>query len=113
MQEDSGLKMFLHVKVTIIVYEYYALICKIICSSCIHVIYSTVGIQCPALSDPENGAVRITGTGVGDTATYTCISGYELSCSDTRLCGSNGEWSGSAPTCEGKYSMVQLLLDKT
>ena len=62
----------------------------------------SIAIQCPALSDPENGAVSITGTGVGDTATYTCNSGYELSGSDTRTCQSNGEWSGSAPTCEGK-----------
>ena len=67
-----------------------------------------LAVQCPALSDPENGAVSTTGTGVGDTATYTCNSGYELSGSDTRTCQSNGEWSGSAPTCEGKYSILQV-----
>ena len=60
-----------------------------------------LAVQCPALSDPENGAVTTTGTGVGDTATYTCNSGFEISGSDTRTCQSNGEWSGSAPTCEG------------
>ena len=65
-----------------------------------------LAVQCPALSDPENGAVSTTGTGVGDTATYTCISGYELSGSDTRVCGSDGEWSGSAPTCEGMILQV-------
>ena len=63
-------------------------------------------VQCPALSDPENGAVSTTGTEIGDTATYTCNSGYELSGSDSRTCQLNGEWSGSAPTCEGKYYTV-------
>ena len=61
------------------------------------------------MSDPENGAVTITGTGVGDTATYTCNSGYEISGSDTRVCGPDGEWSGSAPTCEGKYNSANKL----
>ena len=65
-----------------------------------------LAVQCPPLSDPENGAVSITGTGVGDTATYTCNNGYEISGSDTRICRLNGEWSGSPPTCEGKYSTV-------
>ena len=60
-----------------------------------------VAIQCDALSDPDNGAVSVTGTGVGDTATYTCDDGYELIGSSTRTCQSNGDWSGSPPTCEG------------
>ena len=70
----------------------------------------SIAIQCPALSDPENGACTTTGTGVGDTATYTCNSGFEISGSDTRTCQSNGDWSGSAPTCEGKYSILQVLI---
>ena len=61
------------------------------------------------MSDPENGAVSITGTGVGDIATYTCNDGFELSGSDTRACESNGEWSGSAPTCEGNQSLVHAV----
>ena len=61
-----------------------------------------VAIQCDGLSDPDNGAVSVTGTGVGDTATYTCDAGYELIGSSTRTCQSNGDWSESSPTCEGK-----------
>ena len=62
-------------------------------------IISTV-IQCDALSDPDNGAVSVTGTGIGDTATYTCDDGYELIGSSTRTCQSNGEWSDAPPICE-------------
>ena len=67
----------------------------------IHFLLIVVAIQCDALSDPDNGAVSVTGTGVGDTATYTCDDGYELVGSSTRTCQPNGEWSGSPPTCEG------------
>ena len=62
-----------------------------------------LAIQCAALSNPANGAVSITGTGVGDTAAYSCDIGYELSDSAIRVCRPNGEWSGSAPTCDRMY----------
>ena len=78
------------------------MICIITQSGSFAIYEFTLAVQCPALSDPENGAVSITGTGVGDIATYTCNDGFELSGSDTRTCESDGEWSGSAPTCEGK-----------
>ena len=67
--------------------------------------FCVLAIQCDALSDPANGTVSITGTGVGDTATYSCDEGYELSGSGTLTCQLNGEWSGSPPTCEGKHSI--------
>ena len=63
--------------------------------------HSIVIVECDALSDPVNGTVRVTGTGVGDTATYTCDEGYGLSGNRIRTCQSTGEWSGSPPTCEG------------
>ena len=40
-------------------------------------------------SDPvdiEDGMVTSTGTSVGDTATYSCDSGFELIGNDTRTC---------------------------
>ena len=61
-------------------------------------IYFTV---CDLLSDPDNGTVTATGTGVGDTATYFCDYGYELIGDGTVACQSSGNWSGSPPTCEG------------
>ena len=35
----------------------------------------------------------------GDTCSFTCNTGYELTGSDTRTCQSNGSWSGSDDVC--------------
>ena len=35
----------------------------------------------------------------GDTCSFTCNTGYELTGSDTRTCQSDGSWSGSNVTC--------------
>ncbi len=61
---------------------------------------------CDNLSISTNGAVsynppttpRLEGT----VATYGCVTGYELSPAANRTCGSNRQWSGSAPSsmCE-------------
>ena len=40
----------------------------------------------------------------GDTCSFTCNTGYELTGSDTRTCQSNGSWSGSDDVCRrGKF----------
>ena len=57
---------------------------------------------CPELSAPANGMVSVTGQRSGDTATYTCVSEYELNGSATRTCQATGMWSESAPTCVGR-----------
>ena len=61
-------------------------------------------LACPSLNDPSNGIITCSlgDDGVpdpGDTCTYTCNTGYELTGSHTRTCQSNGSWSGSAPLC--------------
>ena len=73
---------------------------------------SILAVQCiDVFTSPFlNGAISTTGAGVGDTATYTCDDGYELIGSDTRTCQSNGEWSGSAPTCEGTESCISIVV---
>ncbi len=65
---------------------------------------------CPDLPTPTNGeSVGYNNMGtmnnrpVGAVATYTCTDGYMLVGNMTRDCGSDGEWSGSAPTCEGAW----------
>ena len=35
-------------------------------------------VVCTTLGNPSNGMVSLTGTSIGDTATYTCDDGYEL-----------------------------------
>ena len=35
----------------------------------------------------------------GDTCSFTCNTGYELTGSDTRTCQSNGSWSGTNTVC--------------
>ena len=42
-------------------------------------------------------------TTVGSTATYNCSTGYNIHGNVSLTCGSDGTWSGSPPTCEGKY----------
>ena len=40
----------------------------------------------------------------GDTCSFTCNTGYELTSSDTRTCQSDGSWSGSDDVCRrGMY----------
>ncbi len=34
-------------------------------------------------------------------ATYTCTSGYTLSGDTAKTCGSDGQWIGSDPVCQG------------
>ena len=43
--------------------------------------------------------VSLTGTSIGDTATYTCDDGYELVGVEVLNCQSNGMWDSSPPIC--------------
>ena len=74
-------------------------------SRCIslHVIFIIlIVVDCGSLTDPGNGSVTHTaGTTFGQTATYSCNTGYNLVGDSTRTCQATGVWSGSAPTCEG------------
>ena len=55
--------------------------------------------MCPTLGNPTNGVVDLSGTSVGDTATYTCDSGYELVGTPVLNCLANGAWDNSPPVC--------------
>ncbi len=63
---------------------------------------------CSDLIAPTNGMISYNnmGTGslrpVGTVATYTCNTSYTLNEGSTRTCGSDGMWSGFAPSCQGK-----------
>ena len=61
-------------------------------------------MNCGNLTDPVNGSVNHTaGTTLGQTATYSCNTGYNLVGDSTRTCQAEENWSGSASTCEGMY----------
>ena len=61
-------------------------------------------LVCPLLTAPSNGmfSCSLGGDGVpstGDTCTFTCNTGYELTGNHTRTCQSDGSWSDSVPMC--------------
>lgn len=58
-------------------------------------------ITCGALTPPANGSVLTpTGTTLNASANYRCDSGYTLVGIATRVCGTDGSWSGTEPVCE-------------
>ena len=59
-------------------------------------------VDCGFLPDPANGRVdHAAGTSLGQTANYRCNTGYNLVGNSTRTCQAIGNWSLSAPTCQG------------
>ena len=60
--------------------------------------------KCPFLDAPDNGFVVIRGFLVGDNATYFCNADYILMSGDhVRHCMTDGQWSGSIPSCQSTY----------
>ena len=67
-----------------------------------YVFLSLTAVNCGNLTDPHNGQVDHTaGTTFGQNAIYSCNTGYNLVGDSTRTCQASGNWSGSAPTCQG------------
>ena len=59
-------------------------------------------VDCGDLTDPANGQVKHTvGTTCEQIATYSCNIGYNLVGNSIRVCQATGNWSQSAPTCDG------------
>ena len=67
-----------------------------------------VDIKCDDLLVPANGEITSCSSGIagvgyeGDTCSFTCNTGYELTGSDTRTCQSDGSWSGSDDVCRSR-----------
>ena len=58
-------------------------------------------MDCGTLTNPVNGQVSHTaGTTFGQTATYSCNTGYKFVGDNTRMCQATGVWSGDIPTCQ-------------
>ena len=66
---------------------------------------SLIDVRCDDLSAPANGEIMSCSSGrvgvgyEGDTCSFTCNTGYELTGSDIRTCQSDGSWSGTDATC--------------
>jgi len=64
-----------------------------------------IDLQCDNLSIPSNGEIKSCSSGTvgvgyeGDTCSFTCNAGYELTAGDTRTCQSDGSWSGNDDVC--------------
>ena len=72
-------------------------------------LFSTA-VDCGNLPDPVNGQVDHTaGTSLGQTAIYSCNTGYNLVGDSTRTCQAIGQWSGSAPTCQSMFLTLVLV----
>ncbi|KAI8491499.1 hypothetical protein Bbelb_306990 [Branchiostoma belcheri] len=56
-------------------------------------------VECPVLTSPQNGRVDCTDRLVNDRCTFSCNHGYHLLGSSQVVCGSDGQWTGTIPTC--------------
>ena len=56
-------------------------------------------VDCGSPGIPQNGQVDVDDTAFRSVATYSCDEGYELVGEASRVCGSDGEWSESIPSC--------------
>ena len=61
--------------------------------------FPLLNTQCCIFS-PANGMVVMAGNLVGNTATYSCNSGFELVGAQTVTCQADRTWSDPPPTCE-------------
>jgi len=83
-------------------------------NACIIFVFVYV-VNCQKLNDVENGNVDCSFEKNGvpsyeDTCNITCKSQYVLTGNATRICLSNGSWSGIDGTCKiGKYSYVASM----
>ena len=57
-------------------------------------------VDCGRPPDLANGHFTRNGTFLGDTATYTCDTGYTLVGNATRICQNDGTWSDLSAVCQ-------------
>ena len=66
-------------------------------------------VDCGNLTDPANGQViHPGGTTFGQTATYSCNTGFNLVGNSTRMCQADGMWTASTPTCERMLLLISI-----
>ena len=64
-------------------------------------------MDCGHPGNVEHGTVDVSeGTKLDARVHYTCNRGYRINGSVSRICGSDGQWTSRAPTCEGALLTV-------
>ena len=72
------------------------------CRNLYYVFLILTAVDCGNLTHPANGQIDHTaGTSLGQTAIYSCNTGYNLVGDSIRTCNATGEWSGIVPICRG------------
>jgi len=56
-------------------------------------------ITCPTLSPTSPLIVNAVAVNIGDVATYSCATGFEINGTNTRTCQNDGTWDDAEPTC--------------
>ena len=76
---------------------------------CVMFLYQLSG-SCGTPRSLSNGERSYSRTTVGSRVTYTCNTGYlRTSGSSRRTCQSDGQWSGSHPTCTRKSALCHFI----
>ena len=57
---------------------------------------------------PVNGQKNSSTYQYGYSITFTCNVGYTLQGSNVRTCQTNGQWTGTQPTCQSKLNSSPL-----
>jgi len=69
-------------------------------------------LDCGDPGTPMNGERILPSTTIGSTVEYSCVVGFALQGNSSRICQANRLWSGTLPTCVGKWSKIILWLNE-
>jgi len=63
-------------------------------------LFVPIVITCPVLTAPDNGQISCSpgNDSPGDTCTFTCDDGFEISGTQSRACQDDGTWNGEDDT---------------
>ncbi|XP_066294198.1 P-selectin-like isoform X3 [Branchiostoma lanceolatum] len=66
-------------------------------------------VECRSLTSPQNGSVACTNRLENGRCNFTCNHGYHLLGSSEVLCGTDGQWIGTPPSCAACDSAADII----
>ncbi|XP_066288246.1 cartilage matrix protein-like [Branchiostoma lanceolatum] len=66
-------------------------------------------VECPSLATPQNGGMTCTNRLVNGRCTFSCNHGYHLQGSSEVVCGADGRWRGTPPSCAACDSAADII----